>query len=80
MFMDEGSITECIRSLKMKNSEGFDQISQRGIADGADFLLLAFTKQFKLNYDQALIPSQWLITKTIFTLKYPFCPFFLSLL
>ena len=33
-FMDRDSIEECIRSLSIKNSEGFDRIPQRVIVDG----------------------------------------------
>ena len=33
MFMDEGSIKECMLSLKIKNTEGFDSIPQRVLVD-----------------------------------------------
>ena len=34
MFMDEQSVRECILSLKIKNSEGFDRIPQRILIEG----------------------------------------------
>ena len=35
-FMDTDSVRECILSLKLKNSEGFDRIPQRVLVDGVD--------------------------------------------
>ena len=36
MFMDKGAIKECILSLKVKNSKGYDRIPQRVLIDGVD--------------------------------------------
>ena len=36
MFMDRNSIKECIKSIKMKNTEGYDRIPQRILVDGVD--------------------------------------------
>ena len=38
-FMDITSIRECIMSMKIKNSEGFDRIPQRVLIDGCECLL-----------------------------------------
>ena len=42
MFMDPVSVKECMLSLKMKNSEGYDRIPQRCLVDGVDCLCVAF--------------------------------------
>ena len=65
MFMDPTSIKECIMSLKMKNSEGYDHIPQRILVDGVDHLMTAFEGLFCQIYSQVKIPSQWLVSKTI---------------
>ena len=62
MFMDPVSIKECILSLKMKNSEGFDRIPQRCLIDGVEHLVTAFNGLFKRIYDQSAVPSQWLVS------------------
>ena len=46
MFMDPDSIKECVMSLKMKNSEGYDRIPQRILIDGVDHLMTAFGDLF----------------------------------
>ena len=33
-FVLESNVKECIESIKIKNCEGFDQISQRVLVDG----------------------------------------------
>ena len=38
MFMDSERIKECVKSLKIKNTEGYDRIPQRIIVDGLDSL------------------------------------------
>jgi hypothetical protein len=64
-FMDRASVRECITSLKTKNSEGFDQIPQRVLVDGVDYLLDPLTCLFKLIYEEIRVPDQWLVAKTI---------------
>ena len=64
-FMDTPAILSCIKSLKNKNSEGFDRIPQRIIVDGADVLINPLTEMFKRIYFQRTVPDQWLISKTI---------------
>ena len=63
--MDPDSIRECILSLKMKNTEGYDRIPQRILVDGVDCLLVAFNGLFKRVYEQSEVPKQWLVSKTI---------------
>ena len=38
-FMDRDSIIDCVKSLKIKNSEGYDRIPQRILFDGLDQLI-----------------------------------------
>ena len=39
MFMSTQEVDKCIRSIKLKNSEGYDRIPQRILVDGANYLL-----------------------------------------
>jgi hypothetical protein len=64
-FMYKASVKECILSLKLKNSEGFDRIPVRILCDGVDFLLDSLTCLFKLIYDEKKVSDQWLVVKTI---------------
>ena len=41
---------DCILSLQVKNSEGFDRILQRILVDGADILIVAFEGLFSHIY------------------------------
>ena len=47
MFMDESSIRDCVGSLKVKNSEGFDRIPQRILSDGVEHLIRPLTGLLK---------------------------------
>jgi hypothetical protein len=38
-FMNKNDVYECLKSLKCKNSEGFDRIPQRILLDGAEILI-----------------------------------------
>ena len=58
-------VAECIKSLKIKNSEGFDRIPQRILIDGLNPLLKPLTDLFTLIFKNNIIPKQWLISKTI---------------
>ena len=64
-YMDSESIRECIKSLAIKNSEGFDRIPQRVIVDGCDVLIRPFSIIFQKIYSEKSIPQQWLVSKTI---------------
>ena len=50
MFMTGGRIVECIKNLKIKNTEGFNRIPQRIIIDGLDSLIKPLLKMFELVY------------------------------
>ena len=64
-FMDRLSVKECMLSLKIKNTDGYDRIPQRILVDGADVLVGPFSKLFNKIYNEKTIPEQWLIAKTI---------------
>jgi hypothetical protein len=64
-FMGRAAITESLKLLKVKNSEGFDRIPQRILADGADVLIGPLAGLFDRIYHQKTVPDQWLVAKTI---------------
>ena len=64
-FMTPTLVRECINSLKIKNTEGYDRVPQRVLVDGIDFLAGPFAELFNKIYYQQSIPGQWLISKTI---------------
>ena len=45
--------------------EGFDRISQRVLADGAELLVTPLSTIFQKNYEQKKIPEQWSVSKVI---------------
>ena len=47
MFMSKVDITECVRSIKIKNCEWYDRIPQRILVDGIDHLAVPLTHLFK---------------------------------
>ena len=47
MFRSINEVDKCIRSVKHKNSEGYDRIPQIILVDGADHLLLPLSKLFE---------------------------------
>ena len=59
IFMTSARIIECVKSLKIKNTEGYDRIPQRIIIDGLDALSKPLTKLFELVYRDTKIPGQW---------------------
>jgi hypothetical protein len=63
--MTREKIKECLGSLKWKNSEGFDRITQRILLDGAEMLVDPLSNLFDKIYHQKCIPEQWLVAKTI---------------
>ena len=63
MFMSSNDILECLKSLKIKNCEGYDRIPQRILKDGADHLIAPLTGLFNLIYYTNKLPEQWLIAK-----------------
>ena len=58
-------ILECVKDLKMKNTEGYDRIPQRILLDGIEVLIEPLTQLFKMVYRDQAIPGQWLISKII---------------
>ena len=44
MFMPTSEVKKCLESIKIKNTEGYDRIPQRVLADGIEHLLPPFTK------------------------------------
>ena len=63
MFMSIGEVEICIRSIKIKNCEGYDRIPQRVLIEGIDHLLNPLSKLFTLVYSQKTIPEQWCLSK-----------------
>ena len=63
--MDIESVISCMKSLKSKNSEGFDRIPQRVLVDGVSILAVPMNKLMSLIYREKQIPEQWLVSKTI---------------
>ncbi len=61
--MGKEAVFDCVASLKIKNSEGYDIIPQRIIKDGVQKLIKPFTSLLKLIYETKTIPDQWRITK-----------------
>ena len=49
-FMDRESIVDCVKSLKIKNSEGFDRLPQKILFDGLDHLIDPLTSLFSKIY------------------------------
>ena len=64
-FMTPTLVRECMDSLKIKNTEGYDRIPQRILVDGSEVLHGPFSVLFSKIYQERAIPGQWLISKTI---------------
>ena len=64
-FMDPASVKECIKNLKIKNSEGVDRIPQRILVDGVEILCEPISNLMEMIYVHKTVPDQWLIAKTI---------------
>jgi hypothetical protein len=62
-FMTDTDILESLRSIKIKNCEGFDRIPQRVLVDGAQVLVVPLKVLFQKIYYQNTLPEQWLISK-----------------
>ena len=63
--MDAVEVESCIRSIKVKNSEGFDRIPQRILVEGMVHLLPPLIKLFSAIYLSKKIPEQWRLSKII---------------
>ena len=64
-FMSEANVMEAIKSLTIKNCEGYDRIPQRILIDGISHLLRPLSQIFDKIYRTKLIPEQWLVAKVI---------------
>ena len=62
-FVSKDNVMECLKSIKMKNCEGYDRIPQRVLVDGLEILIDPLAKFFSLIYRDNQIPGQWLISK-----------------
>ena len=58
MFMTSDHINECVKNIKIKNTEGFDRIPQRILVEGREQLLEPLTQLFELIYRDKVIPEQ----------------------
>ena len=63
--MTTRNIHDALKSIKIKNCEGYDRIPQRILVEGFEILLPPIKKLFELIDDQRSIPQQWLISKII---------------
>ena len=64
-FMTRDNIIKAIKSIKIKNCEGFDRIPQRILSEGINYLIEPMHKLFNLIYESKKLPQQWLISKII---------------
>ena len=62
-FMTPENVLIAIKSLKIKNCEGFDRIPVRILIDGINELVQVLSHLFNLIYKHKTIPSQWRISK-----------------
>ena len=51
LFMNKEAIFECLMSIKIKNTEGFDRIPQRILVDGCVNLIDPLTELFGIIYN-----------------------------
>ena len=64
-FMTIENVNRAIKSVKIKNCEGYDRIPQRILCEGIEYLIQPIHRLFSLIYEQKKIPEQWLISKII---------------
>ena len=64
-FMTPENIRNAFKSIKIKNSEGYDRIPQRILNEGMEFLIEPCIKLFNLIYTHKKLPEQWSISKII---------------
>ena len=64
-FMTRENVIKAIRSIKIKNCEGYDRIPQRILTEGINYLIEPMHKLFNLIYEHKKLPQQWLISKII---------------
>ena len=64
-FINQINVMNALRSIKIKNSEGYDRIPQRILNEGRELLIKPITRLFELIYESNQIPEQWSISKVI---------------
>ena len=64
-FMTTRNVLEALKSIKIKNCEGYDRMPQRILNEGCNLLLQPITRLFELIYVSKSIPQQWSISKII---------------
>ena len=64
-FMTPDNIIKALKSIKIKNSEGYDRIPQRILNEGMNYLIQPCIKLFNLIYTQRKLPDQWSVSKII---------------
>ena len=64
-FVTIENVNNVLKSMKIKNCEGYDRIPQRILNEGSDCLLYPITHLLKLVYENKQIPHQWSISKII---------------
>ena len=69
MFMSINEVAKCLKSIKMKNSEGYDRIPQRVLLDGNEHLLLPMAKLFELIYKEKKSQSNGVYLKLFLCIK-----------
>ena len=61
-FMTMENVLKAIKEIKLKNSEGWDRISQRIFIDGMEILVEPLSVLFNKIYTQRTLPEQWLMS------------------
>ena len=64
-FMTLKNVSNAMKSIKIKNCEGYDRIPQRVLNEGMEILLQPTQKLFNLIYINKAIPEQWSISKIV---------------
>ena len=57
MFMSFSEVEKCIKSIKIKNCEGYDRIPQRVLNEGIEHLLSPLSILFRSIYNSKFITS-----------------------
>ena len=63
--MTEPNIMQILKTLKIKNCEGFDRILLRIFNEGAEILISPLSQLYKLIYTEKRIPEQWKTARII---------------
>jgi hypothetical protein len=64
-FIEFVNVINVTKSLKSKNSQGYDRIPQKVLFEGVDVLAAPMYKLLLLVYKEKKVLKQWLISKTI---------------